>query len=224
MTNNQEAFIVTQGHNTNVYISSSDVPNDLLKCLKRAYEVAKEFATEYSLREKDKRGGLLILVGTEKDMKKTVANFDGEILKKYPKNNLLFSKHALILFREMGEIKYDGSENDGAIAFDCNGNLLGTEVFVNNVHEEALGKDLMTEIKRIRRKNGAMTRHYAGAFASLKNVSSVILSGESGSIITLIDGKIVEEFCYIPKKFNKNQITLKSFLLKNEIEATNAVL
>ncbi len=224
MTNNQEAFIVTQGHNLDVYISLSDVPNDLLKCLKRAYEVAKEFVIGNSLREKDKRGGLLILVGPEKDIKKTVTNLDGEILKKYPKNNLLFSKHAINLFREMGEIKYDGSENDGAIAFDSNGNLLGTEVFVNNVDEEALGKGLMMEIKRIRRKNGAMTRHYAGAFASLKNVSSVILSGESGSIITLIDGKIVEEFCYIPKRANKNQITLRSFLLKNEIEATKAIL
>lgn len=223
MTNNQEAFIVTQGRNHDVYTNSSDISDDLLKCLKRAYEIAEEFAVENSLREKDKRGGLLILVGTEKDMKKTVANFSGEILKKYPRNNLLFSKHALNLFREMGEIKHDGSENDGAIAFDNKGNLLGTEVFVNNVDEEALGKDLMMEIKRIRRKNGAMTRHYAGAFASLKNVASVIVSGEGGSVITLVGGKIVEEFCYIPKK-HKNQITLRSFLLKNEVEGTKAIL
>jgi hypothetical protein len=129
--------------------------------------------------------GLLLLFGQEERLRRTVNRLDGGLTKRYREYNpVLFSEAVQKLYMEM-------AERDGGIAFDLEGNLLGTEVSVERVSDRGL-KRIMDELMRIK-GNGkeASERHRAGAYASKHGASTVIVSEERGTVIPILEGGIL---------------------------------
>ena len=158
--------------------------------LRRGFDTAVEFTKGNACDGGYK--GLLLLFGREAKLKRALNKLNGSLTHKYEKYNpILFSEILLDLYHEMGD-------RDGGIAFDLDGNLLGTEVLVERVCDRGL-KETMAEVMR-RKGNGheSAERHRAGCYASKRGVPSVVVSEEMGTVITFRGGGILQELFYDP--------------------------
>lgn len=158
--------------------------------LRRGFDTAVEFTKGNAYDGGYK--GLLLLFGREERMRGILDKLDGRLTRHFSASNpVLFSEKVLELYSEMGD-------RDGGIAFDLDGNLLGTEVFVEKVCDRGL-EDTMADVMR-RKGNGheSSTRHSAGCYASKRGVPSVVVSEERGTVITFRRGGILHELFYDP--------------------------
>lgn len=162
-------------------------------CLRRGYESAVEFTNETAMSSGHK--GLLLLFGRENKISRVLSSrLNGRLTQKYSGHNpVLYSEILQGLYGEMGEL-------DGGIAFDPDGNLIGTEVYVQRVAEDGF-EDVMGEVMRRKGRNsdGASTRHLAAAFASRRGVPAIAVSEEVGTVMAFMGGGLVEELYFDPR-------------------------
>ncbi len=163
------------------------------RCLRRGYDTAVEFTTEMG--RNGGHRGLLLLFGTEKKISRVLSSrLNGPLTQKYSRHNpVLYSEILQGLYREMGGL-------DGGIAFGPDGNLIGTEVYVQRVAEDGF-EEVMGEVMRRKGRNGdgASTRHLAAAFASRRGVPAVAVSEEAGTVMSFMGGGLVEELYFDPR-------------------------
>ncbi len=152
----------------------------------RGFETAKRFAENH-------QGGLLLLFGDEKDIRKVTSTMDGELAKQFISqygNPLLYNDKVLELYEEM-------TRHDGAVAFDRDGNLIDTDLMIQRVDKEEIPLTTLLKIKL--HKNSEGTRHISAAYASTRGLDSIVVSEEVGTVLTFSGGYVIEDLQYIPE-------------------------
>lgn len=127
----------------------------------------------------------LLVVGAENVERMIPLNGDS-LLRTYGDPCLLYSNRVIELFREM-------SCRDGAIVFDSSGNLLGAELFIQDVRLQS--ENDLEDIIKVKGAVGA--RHITGLYASTL-FRYAICVGQQGIVIPFKNGKLVKELVCKP--------------------------
>jgi hypothetical protein len=165
------------------------IPDYLIHGYRSAVDFTREMCAKGSYK------GLLLLFGSNDKYRRVLSNrLNGRLTQEYQEHNpVLYSDRLPDLYREM-------EDRDGGIAFDLDGDLIGTEVFVQKVSETRTFRYVMGMVmeKKGRNRDGASTRHLAAAFASRHGVPAVAVSSEVGTVMTFKGGMLVDELFFDP--------------------------
>ena len=106
-------------------------------------------------------------------------------------------------------------EVDGAYCFDLDGNLYKAGARIVTPGEFGIN-GTREEIERIKGSRG--TKHEAAAFASKHGLIAVALSGEVGTVITLVCGKVVTPYTYISHEARRLRASQEAERLRTSSE------
>lgn len=159
--------------------------------LERGFESALEF-TEAMGGNK----GLLLLFGPKDRVIGVIGStLNGELTEEYSQFNPLLYNNPKVLELYMRMLP----PKDGGIAFDIEGNVIGTEITVDKVSDEGL-EHTMADVRRRKRNDSIVNmRCLAAAFASLHGVPAIAVSEEVGTVMAFYEGRLLDELFYDPR-------------------------